>query len=163
MLQFSPQTKPISAMLFSVSCSAAALVLYALSSYIAHRFAILPILSLILLVLGVWFLYRFALISYRYEIRDGVLCIIRRLFGVEKTVYTLSLRTGIAIVSVGNPEKKPDTKPVRTHNFLASCTSDHPVTLYYCDGGKLCSVILEDNPAFFCAAETYFADTESIQ
>lgn len=162
MLNYSPKQKPKSAMLFSVSCGAAALVLFALSSYIGHRFLLLPILSLTLLSLGIWFLYRFALVSYRYEIRDGVLCVICRMFKTERTVYTLSLRTGVAIIPLDDTAaKKQYGKPLRTHNFLLSWPADHAVILYYRDAGRLCSVILEDNPAFFSAASRFFSNTDS--
>ncbi len=161
MLHYTPKQKPQSAMLFSVSCGAASLVLFALSSYIGHRFPFMLILSAALLILGIWFLYRFALVSYRYQIRSGVLCVIRRLFRTERTVYTLSLRTGIAIVQTDNtPVKKQYGKPVRTHNFLSSWPSDRAVILYYRDAGRLCAVILEDNPAFFSAASQFFEDTD---
>ena len=148
-------------MLFSVSCGAAALLLYALSSYIAHRFFLLPILSMTILALGIWFLYRFALVSYRYQICDGVLCVIRCLFKTERTVYTLSLRTGIAIIQTDDSTaKKQYGKPCRTHNFLSSWPQEHAVILYYRDGGRLCSVILDDNPAFFSAASKFFTNSD---
>ena len=148
-------------MLFSVSCGAVALLLYALSSYIAHRFFLLPILSMTILALGIWFLYRFALVSYRYQICDGVLCVIRCLFKTERTVYTLSLRTGIAIIQADDtPAKKQYGKPCRTHNFLSSWPQEHAVILYYRDGGRLCSVILDDNPAFFSAASKFFTNSD---
>ena len=148
-------------MLFSVSCGAAALLLYALSSYIAHRFFLLPILSMTILALGIWFLYRFALVSYRYQICDGVLCVIRCLFKTERTVYTLSLRTGIAIIQADDtPAKKQYGKPCRTHNFLSSWPQEHAVILYYRDGGRLCSVILDDNPAFFSTASKFFTNSD---
>jgi len=148
-------------MLFSVSCGAASLVLFALSSYIGHRFPFLLVLAVTVLALGVWFLYRFALVSYRYQIRDGVLCIIRCLFRTERTVYTLSLRTGIALVPSDDTEaRKRYGKPVRTHNFLTSWPSDDAVLLYYRDAGKLCCVILCDNPAFFSTASQFFAGSD---
>lgn len=160
MLNFQPKQKPQSAMLFSVSLGAASLVLFALSSYIGHHFPLMLISSAALLMLGIWFLYRFALVSYRYRICDGVLCVIRRLFQKERTVYTLSLRTGIAIIPCDDTAaKKQYGKPVRTHNFLAAWPADHAVILYYRDGGKLCSVILDDNPAFFSAASKHFQNT----
>ena len=161
MLNFSPKPKPQSAMLFSVSSGAAALVLFALSSYIGHRFPLLLIVSTALLILGIWFLYRFALCSYRYQICDGVLCVIRRLFRTERTVYTLSLRTGIAIVPTnGTAAKKQYGKPHRIHNFLSAWPQEHAVILYYRDGGTLCAVLLDDNPAFFSAAAQFFADPD---
>lgn len=161
MLHYTPKQNPQSAMLFSVSCGAAALLLYALSSYIAHRFFLLPILSMTILALGIWFLYRFALVSYRYQICDGVLCVIRCLFKTERTVYTLSLRTGIAIVAAkDSAAKKQYGKPCRTHNFLSSWSNEHAVILYYRDGGRLCSVILDDNPAFFSAASKFFTNSD---
>ena len=161
MLHYTPKQHPQSAMLFSVSCGAAALLLYALSSYIAHRFFLLPILSMTILALGIWFLYRFALVSYRYQICDGVLCVIRCLFKTERTVYTLSLRTGIAIVAAkDSTAKKQFGNPCRTHNFLSSWPQEHAVILYYRDGGRLCSVILDDNPAFFSAASKFFTNSE---
>lgn len=161
MLRYTPPQKPCSAMLFSVSLGAAALLLYALSSYIAHRFFLLPILSMTMLALGIWFLYRFALVSYRYEIRDGVLCVIRRLFGREQTVYTLSLRTGIAIIPADDKKVRQQYgKPVRSHNFLPSWPHENTVILYYRDAGRLCSVILSDNAAFFSAASRFFAVSE---
>ena len=161
MLHYTPKQHPQSAMLFSVSCGAAALLLYALSSYIAHRFFLLPILSMTILALGIWFLYRFALVSYRYQICDGVLCVIRCLFKTERTVYTLSLRTGIAIVAAkDSTAKKQFGKPCRTHNFLSSWPQEHAVILYYRDGGRLCSVILDDNPAFFSAASKFFTNSD---
>ena len=161
MLHYTPKQHPQSAMLFSVSCGAAALLLYALSSYIAHRFFLLPILSMTILALGIWFLYRFALVSYRYQICDGVLCVIRCLFKTERTVYTLSLRTGIAIVAAkDSTAKKQFGNPCRTHNFLSSWPQEHAVILYYRDGGRLCSVILDDNPAFFSAASKFFTNSD---
>ena len=161
MLHYTPKQNPQSAMLFSVSCGAAALLLYALSSYIAHRFFLLPILSMTILALGIWFLYRFALVSYRYQICDGVLCVIRCLFKTERTVYTLSLRTGIAIVAAkDSTAKKQFGNPCRTHNFLSSWPQEHAVILYYRDGGRLCSVILDDNPAFFSTASKFFTNSE---
>ena len=161
MLHYTPKQHLQSAMLFSVSCGAAALLLYALSSYIAHRFFLLPILSMTILALGIWFLYRFALVSYRYQICDGVLCVIRCLFKTERTVYTLSLRTGIAIVAAkDSTAKKQFGNPCRTHNFLSSWPQEHAVILYYRDGGRLCSVILDDNPAFFSAASKFFTNSE---
>lgn len=161
MLNFKPKQNAQSAMLFSVSLGAASLVLFTLSSYIGHRFPLMPVLSAALLILGIWFLYRFALVSYRYQIRDGVLCVIRCLFKKERTVYTLSLRTGIAIIpSDDTAAKKRYGKPVRTHNFLAAWPAEHAVILYYRDGGKLCSVILDDNPAFFSVASIFFANTD---
>ena len=161
MLHYTPKQNPQSAMLFSVSCGAAALLLYALSSYIAHRFFLLPILSMTILALGIWFLYRFALVSYRYQICDGVLCVIRCLFKTERTVYTLSLRTGIAIAAAkDSAAKKQFGNPCRTHNFLSSWPQEHAVILYYRDGGRLCSVILDDNPAFFSAASKFFTNSD---
>lgn len=161
MLHYTPKQNPQSAMLFSVSCGAAALLLYALSSYIAHRFFLLPILSMTILALGIWFLYRFALVSYRYQICDGVLCVIRCLFKTERTVYTLSLRTGIAIVAAkDSAAKKQFGNSCRTHNFLSSWPNEHAVILYYRDGGRLCSVILDDNPAFFSAASKFFTNSD---
>lgn len=161
MLHYTPKQHPQSAMLFSVSCGAAALLLYALSSYIAHRFFLLPILSMTILALGIWFLYRFALVSYRYQICDGVLCVIRCLFKTERTVYTLSLRTGIAIIQADDtPAKKQYGKPCRSHNFLSSWPNEHAVILYYRDSGRLCSVILDDNPAFFSTASKFFTNSD---
>ena len=161
MLRYSPKQQPLSAMLFSVSCGAAALVLYALSSAVAHRFVLLPIVSMTVLALGVWFLYRFALLSYRYEIRGDVLCVVRRLFGRENTIYTLSLRTAVSVVPADKAKsEKGRERPIRTHNFLPSWPHAHAVILYYRDAGKLCSVILEDNPAFFAAAAQYFTKSE---
>ena len=161
MLHYTPKQNPQSAMLFSVSCGAAALLLYALSSYIAHRFFLLPILSMTILALGIWFLYRFALVSYRYQICDGVLCVIRCLFKTERTVYTLSLRTGIAIVAAkDSAAKKQFGNLCRTHNFLSSWPNEHAVILYYRDGGRLCSVILDDNPAFFSTASKFFTNSD---
>ncbi len=162
MLNFTPKQNLRSALMFSVSCCAVSLVLFALSSYIGHSFRLLPILSIAVLALGIWFLYRFALVSYRYQIRDGVLCVIRCLFRTERTVYTLSLRTGVAIVPSDDTEaRKRYGKPVRTHNFLTSWSPDDAVILYYRDAGKLCCVILCDNPAFFSAASQFFADSDS--
>ena len=162
MLHFSPKQNLMTAMLFSVSSGAASLVLLALSSYIGHRFPLLLIASAALLAFGVWFLYRFALCSYHYQIRDGVLCVTRCLFKTERTLYTLSLRTGIAIIpSDDAAAKKQYGKPCRTHNFLSSWPQEHAVILYYRDGGKVCSVLLDDNPAFFSAAAAYFKETDS--
>ncbi len=162
MLTYTPPTRPHTALLFSASCAAAGLILYALSSYIAHRFPILPIVSMILVALGIWFLYRFGLVSYRYEIRDGVLCVHRRLFRMEKTVYTLSLRTGCAILPQNDTtDKKRIGKVFRTHNFLTVWPSEHSVALYYRDAGRLCAVLLENNPAFVAAAAQYFPSSES--
>ena len=162
MLSYIPPQKPASALLFSSSCVAAGLILFALSSYILHRYPLLPIVSLVLVLLGIWFMYRFALMSYRYEIRDGVLCIHRRLFRAERTVYTLSLRTGTAVIPMDDTAaKKRIGKPHRTHNFLTVWPSEHPVILYYRDAGRLCSVILEDNPAFFSAAAQYFPNIDT--
>lgn len=161
MLNFTPKQNPQGALLFSVSCGAASLVLFALSSYIGHRFPFLLILAMIVLALGVWFLYRFALVSYRYQIRDDVLCVIQRLFRTERTVYTLSLRTGVAIVPADDTAaRKKYGKPVRTHNFLTSWPSDRAVLLYYRDAGKLCCVILCDNPAFFSTASQSFSASD---
>ena len=161
MLHYTPKQHPQSAMLFSVSCGAAALLLYALSSYIAHRFFLLPILSMTILALGIWFLYRFALVSYRYQICDGVLCVIRCLFKTERTVYTLSLRTGIAIVAAkDSAAKKQIGNPCRTHKFLSSSPQELAVILYYRDGGRRSSVILDDNPAFFSAASKFFTNSD---
>lgn len=161
MLSFTPPTKPGSALLFSASCAASGLILYAMSSYIAHRFPLLPIISLILILIGIWFLYRFGLISYRYEIRDGVLCIHRRLFRAEKTVYTLSLRMGCAMIPRDDTAaRKRIGKAYRTHNFLTVWPTEQAVVLYYRDADKLCAVILENNPAFLSAAGQYFSTAE---
>ena len=158
MLSYSPQTKPLSAMLFSSSCAAGGLLLYFLSAQIGHRYVLLPIVSMVLILLGVWFLYRFALISYRYEIRDGVLCIHRRIFGRERTVYTLALRFGCAVISADDTKKRKRIgKPIRCHNFLTEWPDEHAVFLYYRDADRLCAVILHDNPAFLSAAHRYFS------
>ncbi len=158
MLSFTPPTKPGSAMLFSASCAAAGLILYALSSYIAHRFPILPLISLILILIGFWFLYRFGLMSYRYEIRDDVLCIHRRLFRTERTVYTLSLRMGYAMIPRDDKAARLRIgKARRTHNFLTAWPAEEAVVLYYRDADMLCAVILENNPAFLSAAAQYFS------
>lgn len=161
MLSFTPPAKPGSAMLFSASCAAAGLILYAMSSYIGHRFAVLPIVSLILILIGIWFLYRFGLLSYRYEIRDGVLCIHRRLFRVERTVYTLSLRMGCAMIPHDDTAaRKRIGHACRTHNFLTVWPTERAVVLYYRDTDRLCAVILENNPAFIAAAAQYFSAEE---
>lgn len=161
MLSFTPKTKPLSAFLFSTSCAAAGLILYALSSYIAHRFPLLPIVSLILIGLGIWFLYRFGLVSYRYELREGILCIHRRLFRTEQTVYTLSLKTGCAMIPTEDKTaRKRIGKAYRTHNFLTVWPSEQAVVLYYRDAGRLCAVIVENNPAFLSAAARYFTNPD---
>ena len=163
MLSYTPPQKPYSAMLLSSSCVAAGMILYFLSSYIMHRWPLIPIAALILVLLGIWFLYRFALVSYRYEIHSGVLCIHRRLFRTEKTVYTLSLRTGCAILSSNDTkEKKRLGKVFRTHNFLTVWPSEQYAVLYFRDAGRLCAVMLEENTAFLSAASDCFSDRDTL-
>lgn len=161
MLSYSPQTKPHQAMLFSSSCAAAGLILFFLSAYIGHKFLLLPIIAMILILLGVWFLYRFALISYRYEIREGVLYMHRRIFRCERTVYTLSLGMAFAVIGTEDTAARKRTGvPYRCHNFLTVWPTEHAVILYYRDAQKLCAVYLEDNPAFLTAASKYFGAFE---
>ena len=161
MLSFTPQTKPRTAFLFSASCAASGMILYALSSYIAHAFTLLPILSLALIAIGIWFLYRFGLLSYRYEIRDHVLCVHRRLFRTERTVYTLSLHMAFAAVDADDTTtRKRIGKAYRVHNFLSVWPSEQAVVIYYRDAGRLCAVMLENNPAFTAAAAQHFSEND---
>lgn len=156
MIAFTPPRKLRSAMLFSVSCGAAGLLLYAMSSYIGHRFILLPIASAALVILGLWFLHRFALVSYRYEIRRGVLCVIRCLHRQQRTVYTLDLKTAFSVVSEQDHTNRPKERPRRVHNFVCTWPTEHAVRLYYRDAGVVCAVILEDNPAFFSSVRACF-------
>lgn len=160
MLTFLPPQKPRTALLFSASCTAAGLILYALSAYIAHRYPLLPITAGAAVLLGIWFAYRFAVISYRYEIRSGVLCVVRRMFGRDRTVYTLNLHMGFAVVPADDRvQRRKLGPPRRIHNFTATWPTEHAVVLYYRDASHICAVILEDNPAFFSAAAAFFSES----
>lgn len=157
MLTFTPPQKPYTALLLSSSCLAAGLILYALSAWISHRYLLLPIVAAVLILLGIWFVYRFALLSYRYEIRSGVLCVVRRLFGRDRTVYTLDLHMGFAAVPYDDRiGRRRIGSPRRTHNFVNTWPTEHAVVLFYHDAAYVCVVILEDNPAFFSAAARHF-------
>ena len=158
MLIFTPPQKPYTALLFSASCVAVGLILFALSAYIAHRYLLLPIAAATLILLGIWFLYRFAILSYRYEIRSGVLCVIRRIFGHDRTVFTLDLHMGFTVVPYEDRAARSKlSSPRRIHNFVVTWPTEHAVLLYYHDAAYVCAVILEDNPAFFTAASKYFS------
>ncbi|MBO5648832.1 MAG: hypothetical protein J6S76_02850 [Clostridia bacterium] len=152
LLRFSPKQRPAQAALFSCSSAAAGLLVFGMSALCGHPVPLLPIAAGALLVLGLWFALRFAITSYHYELHGDVLCVVMQIFGIRRTVWTLSLRLGSAIIpSSDRSACKAQGHPYRIHNFLPAWPDADADILYYRDAHRLCAVYLAHNDAFSAA------------
>lgn len=163
MYRFAPSQIKSTAMLLSLSCAAAGLVIAVLSSRIGHRFLLLIIASAILILLGIWFLYRFALLSYRYELTRDVFRVVRCLFGRERTVFSVRLALCCAALPLSDKTARRRIGiPRRYCNFCCAWPTESPVVLYYRVGEGLYAAVLDGNDAFFSLAARDFRDPEQL-
>ena len=72
-----PQKSLGAAFLFSASAFASAAVLFFLSRVVSHRFPLIVIAAAMLLLLSFWYILRFGIFSYRYEIRGDLFLVFR--------------------------------------------------------------------------------------
>ena len=146
---YTPPRSPGTALLFSSSALAAAAVLLFLSSTVSHRFLLILIAAAVLFLLSCWYLLRFGMISYRYEIRGDLFLIFRCIGKYSYPIFRLSLHLCCALQK--NDEKRPLQCKERVRHFYnhtSSLTAADTLTVYYYDATVLCAVRIQTNDTF---------------
>lgn len=151
---YTPTAKNRQATILSLSTLAASLLLYVFSGLLGARGGItkaaVQILAIGLAAFGIYMLVRWKLTSYRYELHDDNLVVVRIVGKKEIMVCNLTLRTAIALFPKKELTERVKTvgKIDRIVNYVCSFEEEDPTCYLFRDADTAAMIVFEPDDAF---------------
>ncbi len=128
----------------------AALLLFCVATFIQRGHASLQILGLLLGTLGIYTVTRYTLTSFRYELHENNLVVVKIVGKREMTVCDLTLKTARGIFPKTDAEAIREAAPriSESHNYTCTMMTDNTYVYVYTDADRYCTLHLEPDDAF---------------
>ena len=155
MVSYTPNVKNKQAEVLSLCCFAAALLFYLFAGYLGARGgvtkALIQILALAIGAAGIHLLVRWGMTSYRYELHEDNLVVVRIVGKKELMVCNLTLKTALGLYPKAVWDALPEPRPKvdSAVNYVCSFLSENPVRYLYRDADRNNVIIFEPDDAFF--------------
>lgn len=147
---YTPPKNNRQAGIFSVIAMAAAFFLYACSGLITDMRYIPQLCALAIAAVGIQMMTRWCLTSYRYELHDDNLVVVKCVGKREMMVCNLTLRTGVGIF----PQKDEAALSSvcdrfdRSYNYVVSFQPESVFVYVFRDADMTCRILLEPDERF---------------